>query len=262
MIEDNYERYFEKYQSCLISLYGSEYYKHFNDIKEKLCDLPIVHTTNIKHLDSILQLGLLPFSTRRPSSYADTAIFESDKNFGLDNFVFAKIGHCPSYGSSNGSVSILLDDSIIEQPNSFFTFYDITALILFNERNSTFLRKVLSQLPYERLPLNKIYDILSFTFLLSGKKIEDFLNSKLPNFPPAYNPDFESTNHGNPEIKIAGGVNPDKFIGFVVWEDETKNRLINYGVPLEKIIVLSKDISEKRVLYEYKSNYVKTAKII
>lgn len=253
----NCAKYLAQYDSELFELYGDEYQKMLQETKESLQSLPIAHTTNIAYINSILQQGLLPFAYRKESNYKKSAIFESDKYFGLDNYVFAEIGSCPQYGPTVGRVTILLDDSVIEQQDSFFTFHDLASILLFNENNNPFVRSIIQQYPQEQLPLNYIYDILARTFLKSRITLEKFMDG---NFPKAYDPDFQHTNSGRPEIKISGIISPEKFIGFVVWDEETKHSLVNHGIENSQIILLTKESNVKKEIYKFKSNFANIKK--
>lgn len=252
-LTQNYIKYLERYDSELLELYGDEYQKRLEKVKNSLYGLPITHTTNIAYIPLILQQGLVPFAYRRELNYKKSAIFDYDKVYGLDKCVFAVIGYCSSYGPNTGRVTILLDDSIIlDVEDSFFTFHDLTAILLFNEgsHNNPFVNRIIHQYQQEKLPLKNIYDILSRTFLKSNFTLETFMEN---NFPVAYDPDFQHTNSGNPEIKIPSVIPPEKFIGFVVWDEQTKQSLINCGIEESQVILLTKESNAKKEIYRYKN---------
>lgn len=260
-LTQNYVKYLEKYDSELFELYGDEYQIRIEEIKESLYGLPISHTTNIAYIPLILQQGLVPFAYRKELNYKKSAIFDYDKQYGLDKYVFAVMGYCSNYGPNIGRVTILLDDSVIGGEDSFFTFHDLTALLSNKENhNNPFVHRIIQQYQQEKIPLKYIYDILSRTFLKSGFTLEAFMESNFPKFPVAYDPDFQHTNFGNPEIKISGIIPPEKFIGFVVWDEETKQCLINYGIEESQIILLTKESNAKKEIYKYKNNLINAKK--
>ncbi|MGI8420203.1 MAG: hypothetical protein ACR2LN_06215 [Candidatus Levyibacteriota bacterium] len=263
-LEENLVSYFQKYDSELVEKYGEdEYRKKLEEIELKLRCLPIAHSTNIKDIVPILQSGLKPFSHRGEKNYAKSAIFKYDHQYGLDNYVFAEIGHCPSYGPEKGRVTILIDDSVAEQSGSFFTFHDLTGVLLASEQHrqreerytpDPYADRIKQQYYQSKLPLSAAYGILARTFLKSGKTLEQFFQDKYTPFPPAYDPDFTNTNHGSPEIKIGGVVSPDKFIGYVVKDEETRQALLVHGIAEEKIILSTDPTQEKKLIYDYKKN--------
>jgi len=260
-LQENLDRYFQYYDDELRQQYGQEYNERLQAMETDLRNLPIAHTTNIQHIEAILASGLIPFSHRGETNYSKSAIFQQDHQYGLDNYVFANIGFCPPYGPEKGRITILLDDSITEQDGSFFTFHDLVAATWNNDPNfKAFADRIKRQFPKEKLPLRAIFGILARTFLKSGKTIDKFLQERYSGFPPAYDPDFQHTNSGSPEIKIAGGVAPDKFIGYVVRDDETRQSLLAKGIPDEKIILSTDPADEKRLIYEYKMNLSKKDK--
>ena len=223
-----------------------------------LRNLPIAHTTNIQHIEQILTSGLKPFSHRGETNNSKSAIFQQDHQYGLTNYVFANIGFCPSYGPEKGRVTILLDDDVAEQQGSFFTFHDLVAATWDDDPNfRAFGERIRRQFPQEKLPLDAVYGILARTFLQSGKTIDDFLNEKYSGFPRAYDPDFQNTNGGSPEIKISGVVSPDRFIGFIVKDEETRQALLAQGIDESKIILSTDPATEKRLIYDYKTNLSK-----
>lgn len=98
--------------------------------------------------------------------------------------------------------------------------------------------------------------MLARTFLKNKATLDDFFRSKYLAFPPAYDPDFQHTNGGAPEIKIPN-VDPRYFIGYVVKDNDTKQALVSKGIPEEQIILSLNPDDEKRLIYEYKSKYAK-----
>jgi len=263
-LEENLLNYTQRYDAELAEKYGEdEYRKRLQEVELELRGLPIVHSTNSAHIGLVLQSGLKPFSHRGEKNYAKSAIFEYDHQYGLDNYVFAQIGYCPSYGPEKGRVTILMDDSIAEQSGSFFTFHDLTGILLASEQHrqregryepDPYADRIKKQYDKEKLPLSAIYGILARTFLKSGKTLDEFLQEKYSGFPPAYDPDFQNTNGGSPEIKIAGVVSPDKFIGFVVKDEETRQSLLSQGITEDKIILSVDPTQERTLIYEYKRN--------
>lgn len=122
---ENLSRYLEKYDTELRGECGDGYSKKLSEMERMLQGLPIAHSTNLKHIDNILQSGLQSFISRREKNYANSAIFEYDHQYGLSSYVFASIGYCPLYGNEKGRITILMDDSIRETAG-FFTFHDLT----------------------------------------------------------------------------------------------------------------------------------------
>lgn len=263
-LEENLAKYLERYDAELTEKFGkSEYRQKLQEMEEVLRGLPVAHSTNVDHLAAILQSGLKPFSYRGEKNYAKSAIFEYDHQYGLDNYVFAQIGYCPSYGPEKGRVTVLLDDKVSEQTGSFFTFHDLTGILLASEQRrqregryapDPYADRIKSQYWQEKLPLSALYEILSRTFLKSGKTLEEFFQDRYSGFPSAYDPDFQNTNHGSPEIKISGAVSPDRFIGFVVKDEETRQALLAQGIDETKIILSTDPAQEKRLIYEFKKN--------
>lgn len=252
-LKENLDSYFQHYDAELRQQYGQEYVEKLQVIETDLHNLPIAHTTNIQHIEQILANGLKTFSHRGETNYSKSAIFQQDHQYGLDNYVFANIGFCPSYGSEKGRVTILLDDSVVEQKGSFFTFHDLVAATWDDDpRFRAFGERIRKQFPQEKLPLSAVYGILARAFLKSGKTIDEFLQDRYLGFPKAYDPDFQNTNSGSPEIKIAGIVLPDNFIGYVVRDEETRQSLLSKGVTSEEIILSTDSANDKRLIYEYK----------
>lgn len=253
--QENLDRYFQYYDDELRQQYGQEYDEKLRETEANLRSLPIAHTTNIQHIEQILSNGLKPFSHRGESNYSKSAIFQQDHQYGLTNYVFANIGFCPSYGPEKGRITILLDDAVTEQKGSFFTFHDLVAATWDDDpRFRAFGERIRKQFPQEKLPLDAVFGILARTFLKSGKTMDEFLQDKYSGFPKALDPDFQNTNGGSPEIKIAGAVLPNNFIGYVVRDDETRQSLLIKGVADEKIILSTDLATEKRLIYEYKMN--------
>ena len=178
-LQENLDRYFHHYDAELKQEYGQEYNKKLQVMETNLLNLPIAHTTNIQHFDKILSGGLKPFSHRGESNYSKSAIFKQDHQYKLTNYVFANIGFCPTYGPYVGCVTILLDDTVIEQEGSFFTFHDLVAATWDDDlRFRAFGERIRRQFPQEKIPLNAVYKILARTFLKSGKSIEEFLQDE------------------------------------------------------------------------------------
>ena len=121
-LTQNYVKYLEKYDSELFELYGDEYQTRIEEVKESLYGLPISNTTNIAYIPLILQQGLVPFAYRKELNYKKSAIFDYDKQYGLDKYVFAVMGYCSNYGPNIGRVTILLDDSVIGGKIPFLHF--------------------------------------------------------------------------------------------------------------------------------------------
>lgn len=266
-LEENLAKYIKKYDTELTEKFGANKYRQMlQKMKTVLHGLPIAHSTNVDHLGSVLQSGLKAFAHRSEKNYAKSAIFEYDHQYGLDNYVFAHVGYCPSYGPDKGRVTILLDDSVGEQEGSFFTFHDLTGILLASEEHmqsegryapDPHADRIKSQYWQERLPLSALYEILARTFLKSGKSLEEFFQDRYSAFPNAYDPDFKNCNHGSPEIKISGVVSPDKFIGFVVTDEQTRQALLDQGIDEKKIILSTDPTTEKRLICEYKTNLSK-----
>jgi hypothetical protein len=249
---NNLQAYLNHYDGELINRFGHEYGDRIRSLERDLRNLAIAHTTNINRIDKILKEGLKPFSARGEENYKKSAIFQQDHEHGLVNYVFANIGFCPSYGSDEGRLTILLDDSVVQRKDSFFTFHDLVAATWDNDPTfRAYAKKIAEQLPKEKLPLDMLYKILARTFLKAGKTVDDFLNDTELGFPAAYDPDFKHTNSGSPEIKIAGTVSPNAFKGFVVHDNETKKFLLEKKVPVTKIIMPTDRTDEKKLMYEY-----------
>ncbi|MBP9780034.1 hypothetical protein KBD33_05440 [Candidatus Gracilibacteria bacterium] len=255
--ETNVSKYLQKYDELLRTMYGDKFSEMISKMEEVLRGLPITHSTHIDKLDSILVEGLKSYKGRGTNSYAGSGIFKFDHQYGLDRFVFAKIGVCPPYGEEAGRVTILMDDGVLDM-DGFFTFYDLTGFLLASERRDIYqpdpyADRIRKQYPESKLSNRAIYQILARTFLVNRKGLDDFFKIDFDGFPPALDPDFEHTNGGSPEIKLPQ-VSPKHFIGFAVGNNEIKEQLMQKGIPSNKILVIKKGMNVKKILYEFNTH--------
>ncbi len=255
--ETNVSKYLQKYDELLRTMYWDKFSEMISKMEEVLRWLPITHSTHIDKLDSILVEWLKSYKWRGTNSYAWSGIFKFDHQYWLDRFVFAKIGVCPPYGEEAWRVTILMDDWVLDM-DGFFTFYDLTWFLLASERRDIYqpdpyADRIRKQYPESKLSNRAIYQILARTFLVNRKWLDDFFKIDFDWFPPALDPDFEHTNWWSPEIKLPQ-VSPKHFIGFAVWNNETKEQLIQKWVPSDKILVIEKWMNVKKILYEFNTH--------
>lgn len=257
--EENYQSYLDYYYKKIREKYPNYTDKDIADLIRNLEDfyssLPIMHSTTVDKIDMILSEGLKSYNMRSSDNRKGSSIFDIDIQMGLSNYVFANIGRIPTYGSDKNRVTLLLSDDVCTE-DSFFTFIDIAQMYHFDsirERN-----RILLQYAKSTLPLNKLWNILSLNALASRRGIEGDNY-----FPFAIDPDFIHQNGGQPEIKIAGYVEPDKIMGFIVEgsnSSELRRALEAKGINSECILQLADDNDKCKKLIEFKQKLLETYK--
>lgn len=262
--EDNYQSYLNYYYKKIREKYPNYTDEDIANLIRNLEDfyssLPIMNSTTVDKIDTILREGLKSYNMRSPDNRKDSSIFDIDIQMGLSNYVFANIGRIPIYGSDKNRVTLLLSDDVCTE-DSFFTFIDIAQMYHFGDNDIHSIRernRILSQYTKSTLPLNKLWNILSLNAIVSRSSIEDDNY-----FPFAIDPDFIHQNGGQPEIKIAGYVEPDKIMGFIVEganSDELRRALEAKGINSECILQLADNNDKCKKLIEFKQKLLETYK--
>ena len=263
--EENYTRYLNYYLKRIREKYPNLSDAKLDEEKRREEDfyrsMPILHSTSIDNIDSILKTGLQSFRKRGASNYSRSAIFEVDHLYGLDSYVFANIGKIPPYGSDKTRVTLVISDEVCTSEN-FFTFRDLAMSIHFSGNDIYLMQeanRIRVQYNDSRLPLNQIWSILGLNSLASRE-----LNGKRKTFPYAIDPDFMHQNGGIPEIKI-GSVSPDKILGFIIkgtMSDSLRGELEAKGIDCNRILQIDSEKDELEQIIEFKGKMLQLGKMI
>lgn len=236
----NFVRYLLGYNGHLIRKYGSLPKTRICQLITYLKGIPITHGAPITDIPSIKENGLLSHKSRaaREIRSQRSAILGPDHAHGLTSYVFACFGENTCYGEDKGDVTIILDDSIFNNRNSFYTFYELASLsdtfsdprdaracgLHFDYAADARNKRLYN---YGKLPLVSLHALLARIFLLENIDLVAYYEKRKIDrglFPYVFAPNFMDKDWYVPEIKLVSPVAQEHILGYAVKDPSLVNK--------------------------------------